>query len=92
MQQASSTIDRYNAQPIATPLEVMPEATLIQLRRHLNAVVSRRQGQAVGLWGETGVGKTFTAQTLLRETPLQEPQPARHDACEEPRRRPPPPR
>ena len=33
----------------------------------LKPVVLRRTGVALGLWGEAGIGKTFTAQTMLRE-------------------------
>ncbi|RIH89596.1 AAA family ATPase [Calidithermus roseus] len=46
----------------------MRQEIITQLRRHLKAVLSRRPGRALWLWGEPGVGKTFTAQTLLRET------------------------
>lgn len=49
----------------------MRQETLTQLRRHLKAVLSRRPGQALWLWGEPGVGKTFTTQGLLQETPCQ---------------------
>ncbi|WP_169730659.1 ATP-binding protein, partial [Calidithermus chliarophilus] len=47
----------------------MRERAITQLQRHLRAVLSKRPGQALWLWGEAGVGKTFTAQALLRETP-----------------------
>lgn len=47
------------------------QETIAQLGRHLKAVLCRRPGQALWLWGEPGVGKTFTAQALLRETPCQ---------------------
>ncbi len=49
----------------------MRQEIMIQLRRHLNAVMSKRPGQAFGLWGEAGLGKTFTVQVLLRETPCK---------------------
>jgi DNA-binding SARP family transcriptional activator len=39
--------------------------------RQLGVVLSRRVGQAVGLWGEPGIGKTYTAQQVLREVPCQ---------------------
>lgn len=42
-----------------------------QLLRHLRAVLCKRPGQALWLWGEPGVGKTFTAQALLREVPCR---------------------
>jgi tetratricopeptide (TPR) repeat protein len=49
----------------------MRQEIMIQLRRHLNAVISKRPGQAFGLWGEAGLGKTFTVQALLQETPCK---------------------
>lgn len=49
----------------------MRQEVLTQLRRHLKAVLCRRPGKALWLWGEPGVGKTFTAQTLLLETPCR---------------------
>jgi tetratricopeptide (TPR) repeat protein len=47
------------------------QETLVQLRRHLNAVLSKHSGQVVGLGGEAGIGKTFVLETLLRETPCR---------------------
>lgn len=49
----------------------MQREAVSQLQRHLKAVLSKRPGQAVGLWGEPGVGKTFTVQTLLSQAPCQ---------------------
>jgi hypothetical protein len=41
------------------------------LARRLRALTARRTGLAVCLWGEPGIGKTHTAQALLRETPCR---------------------
>lgn len=46
-----------------------PEPVPLALR--LRALTARRGGLAVGLWGEPGVGKTHTAQALLREAPCR---------------------
>jgi DNA-binding SARP family transcriptional activator len=45
--------------------------TITGIVRQLGVVLSRRVGQAVGLWGEPGIGKTYTAQQILREVPCQ---------------------
>ena len=42
-----------------------------QLARRLTGLTARRSGLAVGLWGEPGIGKTYTALALLRATPYQ---------------------
>lgn len=47
----------------------MRQEVITQLRQHLWAVLCRRPGRVLWLWGEAGVGKTFTTQALLRETP-----------------------
>ncbi|WP_157205910.1 AAA family ATPase [Calidithermus timidus] len=47
------------------------QEVITQLRQHLWAVLCRRPGRVLWLWGEAGVGKTFTTQALLRETPCQ---------------------
>lgn len=49
--------------------KLTPQEVRAQLRRHVAAVVSKRVGQAVGLWGEPGIGKSFTALALLQEAP-----------------------
>ena len=41
------------------------------IAKRLNVVVSSRAGLALGIWGEPGVGKTFTVQALLREMPCR---------------------
>lgn len=41
------------------------------LTKRLGAVVSKRAGVALGVWGEPGVGKTFTVQRVLREIPCR---------------------
>lgn len=41
------------------------------LERHLKAAQSRRPGWAVGLWGDAGVGKTFTIQALLQQSAIK---------------------
>ncbi len=45
--------------------------TTASLTKRLGAVVSKRSGVALGLWGEPGVGKTFTVQRVLREIPCR---------------------
>jgi hypothetical protein len=45
--------------------------TILRLGAHLKAVQSKRPGWAVGLWGEAGVGKTFTVHTLLGQSPVK---------------------
>jgi len=42
-----------------------------QLARQLGAVVSRRVGLAVGLWGEPGIGKTHAALEVLSRVPCR---------------------
>jgi tetratricopeptide (TPR) repeat protein len=42
-----------------------------QLRHRLKPVLSKRAGLALALWGEAGVGKSYTVQKLLRELPCQ---------------------
>lgn len=41
------------------------------IARMLKAIVSRRVGLALGIWGEPGIGKTHAAQLVLREVPCQ---------------------
>jgi DNA-binding SARP family transcriptional activator len=41
------------------------------ITKRLNVVVSNRAGLALGIWGEPGVGKTFTVQAVLREMPCR---------------------
>jgi tetratricopeptide (TPR) repeat protein len=40
-----------------------------QLAKRLGAIVSKRGSLTLWLWGEPGIGKTHTAQELLRQTP-----------------------
>lgn len=42
-----------------------------QLRSRLKPVLSKRTGLSLALWGEAGVGKSYTVQKLLRELPCQ---------------------
>jgi len=49
----------------------MRQETIVQLQRHLNAVLSKRRGQVVGVWGEAGIGKSHTLAALLRDTPCR---------------------
>jgi|GEM_PF-856043 len=42
-----------------------------QLARQLGAVISRRVGLAVGLWGEPGIGKTHAALEVLLRVPCR---------------------
>jgi DNA-binding SARP family transcriptional activator/tetratricopeptide (TPR) repeat protein len=49
----------------------MRQDTIARLQRHLNAVISRGPGQVVALWGEAGVGKSHTLQTILNRTPCK---------------------
>lgn len=42
-----------------------------QLRSRLKGVLSKRTGLSLALWGEAGVGKSYTVQTLLRQLPCQ---------------------
>jgi tRNA A37 threonylcarbamoyladenosine biosynthesis protein TsaE len=41
------------------------------LAKRLGSVISKRAGVALGVWGELGVGKTFTVQGVLRELPCR---------------------
>ena len=41
------------------------------ISRQLVAVVSRRTGMALGIWGEPGIGKTHAAQTVLERVPCR---------------------
>ncbi len=47
----------------------MRQQVLGQVQRGLAAVISRRVGVALGLWGEAGIGKTHEANALLRVVP-----------------------
>jgi DNA-binding SARP family transcriptional activator len=51
--------------------EAVPPETASSLTRRLSAVVSKRSGVALGVWGEPGVGKTFSVQAALREIPCR---------------------
>jgi tetratricopeptide (TPR) repeat protein len=42
-----------------------------QLARRLSGLAARRAGLAVVLWGEPGIGKTYTALALLRGAPCR---------------------
>jgi tetratricopeptide (TPR) repeat protein len=42
-----------------------------QLVRSFGVVLSRRAGISVGLWGEPGIGKSFTAQAILHDVSCQ---------------------
>ena len=42
------------------------ETTELDIARRLNGLTVRRTGLALGLWGEAGIGKSYTAQALLR--------------------------
>jgi tetratricopeptide (TPR) repeat protein len=41
---------------------------LEQVARRLKGLIIKRQGMALGLWGEVGIGKTHAAITLMRES------------------------
>ena len=45
----------------------MRQDVVHNLARALQGVVSRRVGVALGVWGEPGIGKTWTAQQILRD-------------------------
>jgi DNA-binding SARP family transcriptional activator len=45
--------------------------TITGIARQISVVLSRRVSQAVGLWGEPGIGKTHAVQHILREIPCQ---------------------
>ena len=49
----------------------MRQQTVSQITRQLSAVVSKRVGLAVGLWGEPGIGKTYAARTILEGVPCR---------------------
>jgi tetratricopeptide (TPR) repeat protein len=53
------------AQP---PLEVLVNE---DINSRLRPVLSKRAGLSLALWGEAGVGKSYTVQMLLRELPCQ---------------------
>ena len=42
-----------------------------EIVRRLHGLTVRRAGLALGLWGEVGVGKTYTVQRWLRELPAR---------------------
>ncbi len=42
-----------------------------EIARRLHGLTVRRAGLALGLWGEAGVGKTYTVQRWLRELPAR---------------------
>ncbi|GGO17829.1 tetratricopeptide repeat protein [Deinococcus humi] len=46
-------------------------ATLPVVGQRLRALSARRSGVAVWLWGEAGIGKTYTSRALLRGTPCR---------------------
>ena len=45
----------------------MRQDVVHNLARALQGVVSRRVGVALGVWGEPGISKTWTAQQILRD-------------------------
>lgn len=47
-----------------------------QLHNRLKGVLNKRTGAALALWGEAGIGKTYTIQKVLRELPCQALSPA----------------
>lgn len=47
----------------------MRQPLIKDLARGLGAVASKRLGVVLGLWGEAGIGKTWTAQAVLRALP-----------------------
>lgn len=47
------------------------ETILERLSLRLNPILSKRQGLVLALWGEAGIGKTWAAQWLLRQTPCK---------------------
>ena len=49
----------------------MRQQTVSQITRQLGAVVSKRVGLALGLWGEPGIGKTYAARTILEGVPCR---------------------
>jgi tetratricopeptide (TPR) repeat protein len=42
-----------------------------QIAQQLGAVVSKRVGMAVGLWGDPGIGKTHTVHTIFERVPCR---------------------
>lgn len=46
-------------------------SALSRVRECLKPVLSRRAGLALGLWGEPGIGKSYTVHGLLWETPCR---------------------
>lgn len=54
-------------------VEVLSPApqTFPELKNRLKSVLSKRAGAALGLWGEAGIGKSWTAQQLLWQTPCK---------------------
>lgn len=49
----------------------MRQEVLAQVGRGLRAVLSRRVGVAIALWGEAGIGKSHAAAELLRQLPCE---------------------
>lgn len=47
------------------------ERIRLEIQKCLSAVLSKRPGWAVLVWGELGVGKSHLIQTLLKETPCR---------------------
>jgi hypothetical protein len=45
--------------------------TLTPLLTRLKSVVTKRVGLALGLWGEAGIGKSYTVQRLLAAVTCQ---------------------
>jgi tetratricopeptide (TPR) repeat protein len=52
-------------------MEVGVEPIRSTVQKYLGAVLSKRPVQAMGLWGEPGVGKTHLVKALLQETPCR---------------------
>jgi tetratricopeptide (TPR) repeat protein len=51
--------------------EAQPNPELLQISRRLTGLSMKRPGLAFGLYGEPGIGKTYTSLALLRGTPCQ---------------------
>lgn len=49
----------------------MRHETITGIARQLGVVLSKRVGQALGVWGEPGIGKTHSVQQVLQEVPCQ---------------------
>ncbi|WP_415813192.1 hypothetical protein, partial [Deinococcus marmoris] len=47
------------------------DVPLSVLGQRLRALTARRVGLAAFLWGEAGIGKSYTSRALLRETPCR---------------------